>query len=111
MPSASAGSWHRMPPDRREPYLWSSIADDRACAPKHDVFPVTLAMSAAPAGTEEAPLPRFSHVYARLLPFQREGVDWAIKERAGRCLIADEMGLGKTVWRPLPRSRVYAARS
>ncbi|OCT63361.1 DNA annealing helicase and endonuclease ZRANB3 [Xenopus laevis] len=32
----------------------------------------------------------------RLLPFQREGVHFALK-RHGRCMIADEMGLGKTL--------------
>ncbi|XP_072527347.1 DNA annealing helicase and endonuclease ZRANB3 isoform X2 [Salminus brasiliensis] len=32
----------------------------------------------------------------RLLPFQREGVKFALS-RDGRCLIADEMGLGKTI--------------
>ncbi|KNC77281.1 hypothetical protein SARC_10248 [Sphaeroforma arctica JP610] len=32
----------------------------------------------------------------KLLPFQREGIQWAIR-RNGRALIADEMGLGKTV--------------
>ncbi|XP_066509369.1 DNA annealing helicase and endonuclease ZRANB3-like isoform X2 [Hoplias malabaricus] len=32
----------------------------------------------------------------RLLPFQKEGVLFAVS-REGRCLIADEMGLGKTV--------------
>ncbi|XP_064420047.1 DNA annealing helicase and endonuclease ZRANB3 isoform X3 [Latimeria chalumnae] len=32
----------------------------------------------------------------RLLPFQREGVRFAL-EKAGRCMIADEMGLGKTI--------------
>ncbi|KAE8581484.1 hypothetical protein XENTR_v10024805 [Xenopus tropicalis] len=32
----------------------------------------------------------------RLLPFQREGVCFALK-RHGRCMIADEMGLGKTL--------------
>ncbi|KAM8872272.1 DNA annealing helicase and endonuclease ZRANB3 isoform 1-T2 [Synchiropus picturatus] len=32
----------------------------------------------------------------RLMPFQREGVEFAISKR-GRCMIADEMGLGKTV--------------
>ncbi len=31
-----------------------------------------------------------------LLPFQREGVRYAIA-RQGRCLIADEMGVGKTL--------------
>lgn len=31
-----------------------------------------------------------------LLPFQREGVRFAIL-RQGRCLIADEMGVGKTL--------------
>ena len=33
---------------------------------------------------------------AALLPFQREGVRYAIARR-GRCLIADEMGVGKTL--------------
>ncbi|XP_039462840.1 DNA annealing helicase and endonuclease ZRANB3 isoform X4 [Oreochromis aureus] len=32
----------------------------------------------------------------RLMPFQREGVEFALS-RNGRCMIADEMGLGKTV--------------
>ncbi|XP_076736472.1 DNA annealing helicase and endonuclease ZRANB3 isoform X2 [Maylandia zebra] len=32
----------------------------------------------------------------RLMPFQREGVEFALS-RSGRCMIADEMGLGKTV--------------
>ncbi|XP_035249465.1 DNA annealing helicase and endonuclease ZRANB3 isoform X2 [Anguilla anguilla] len=32
----------------------------------------------------------------RLMPFQREGVEFALA-RNGRCMIADEMGLGKTV--------------
>ncbi|KAM4023819.1 DNA annealing helicase and endonuclease ZRANB3 [Anomaloglossus baeobatrachus] len=32
----------------------------------------------------------------RLLPFQREGVVFAL-QRQGRCMIADEMGLGKTL--------------
>ncbi|MBN3324771.1 ZRAB3 endonuclease, partial [Atractosteus spatula] len=32
----------------------------------------------------------------RLLPFQREGVTFALSRR-GRCMIADEMGLGKTI--------------
>ncbi|XP_041056971.1 DNA annealing helicase and endonuclease ZRANB3 isoform X1 [Carcharodon carcharias] len=32
----------------------------------------------------------------RLLPFQKEGIKFAI-ERNGRCMIADEMGLGKTI--------------
>ncbi|XP_053327400.1 DNA annealing helicase and endonuclease ZRANB3 [Spea bombifrons] len=32
----------------------------------------------------------------RLLPFQREGVKFAL-QREGRCMIADEMGLGKTI--------------
>ncbi|XP_069791239.1 DNA annealing helicase and endonuclease ZRANB3 isoform X2 [Narcine bancroftii] len=32
----------------------------------------------------------------KLLPFQKEGVKFAI-ERNGRCMIADEMGLGKTI--------------
>nr|XP_057908361.1 DNA annealing helicase and endonuclease ZRANB3 isoform X2 [Doryrhamphus excisus] len=32
----------------------------------------------------------------RLMPFQREGVDFALSKN-GRCMIADEMGLGKTV--------------
>ncbi|GJP85186.1 hypothetical protein CLOP_g15294 [Closterium sp. NIES-67] len=31
-----------------------------------------------------------------LLPFQREGVKFAV-QRGGRCLIADEMGVGKTI--------------
>lgn len=31
-----------------------------------------------------------------LLPFQREGVSFALK-RKGRVLIADDMGLGKTL--------------
>lgn len=31
-----------------------------------------------------------------LLPFQQEGVRYAISRR-GRCLIADEMGVGKTL--------------
>lgn len=34
-------------------------------------------------------------IKADLFPYQREGVDFAVK--AGRCLIADEMGLGKTI--------------
>jgi SWI/SNF-related matrix-associated actin-dependent regulator 1 of chromatin subfamily A len=33
---------------------------------------------------------------SQLLPFQREGVRFALK-RGGRVLIADEMGLGKTL--------------
>ena len=33
---------------------------------------------------------------AALLPFQREGVRYALR-RGGRALIADEMGVGKTV--------------
>ncbi|CAI5528607.1 unnamed protein product [Closterium sp. Naga37s-1] len=33
-----------------------------------------------------------------LLPFQREGVEFAVG-RGGRCLIADEMGVGKTIQR------------
>ncbi|KAM8934000.1 DNA annealing helicase and endonuclease ZRANB3 [Pelodytes ibericus] len=32
----------------------------------------------------------------RLLPFQKEGVRFAL-QREGRCMIADEMGLGKTI--------------
>ncbi|XP_069081160.1 DNA annealing helicase and endonuclease ZRANB3 isoform X1 [Pleurodeles waltl] len=32
----------------------------------------------------------------RLLPFQEEGIKFALK-RNGRCMIADEMGLGKTI--------------
>lgn len=38
----------------------------------------------------------FDNIYRKLLPFQKQGVDWAV-EHNGRCLIADEMGLGKTV--------------
>ncbi|KAM6178321.1 LOW QUALITY PROTEIN: DNA annealing helicase and endonuclease ZRANB3 [Rhynchocyon petersi] len=33
---------------------------------------------------------------AKLLPFQKEGVMFALK-RDGRCMVADEMGLGKTI--------------
>nr|XP_020865142.1 DNA annealing helicase and endonuclease ZRANB3 isoform X2 [Phascolarctos cinereus] len=33
---------------------------------------------------------------ARLLPFQKDGITFALK-RNGRCMIADEMGLGKTI--------------
>eukprot|EP00959_Pyramimonas_sp_CCMP1952_P289061 6045532-Pyramimonas_sp.AAC.2 len=32
-----------------------------------------------------------------LHPFQREGVQWAVRTQNGRALIADEMGLGKTL--------------
>uniref|UniRef100_A0A4W3I9T8 Zinc finger RANBP2-type containing 3 n=1 Tax=Callorhinchus milii TaxID=7868 RepID=A0A4W3I9T8_CALMI len=32
----------------------------------------------------------------RLLPFQKEGIKFAL-ERNGRCMLADEMGLGKTI--------------
>ncbi|XP_029461238.1 DNA annealing helicase and endonuclease ZRANB3 isoform X2 [Rhinatrema bivittatum] len=32
----------------------------------------------------------------RLLPFQKEGIKFALK-RHGRCMLADEMGLGKTI--------------
>ncbi|XP_066543672.1 DNA annealing helicase and endonuclease ZRANB3 isoform X2 [Amia ocellicauda] len=35
-------------------------------------------------------------LYHRLMPFQREGVKFALS-RHGRCMIADEMGLGKTI--------------
>eukprot|EP00961_Rhodomonas_salina_P205197 2769862-Rhodomonas_salina.6 len=35
-------------------------------------------------------------VRARLMPFQREGVRFAL-EKEGRVLIGDEMGLGKTI--------------
>ena len=37
-----------------------------------------------------------SHLRSSLLPFQAEGVVFAVG-RGGRCLLADEMGLGKTV--------------
>lgn len=37
-----------------------------------------------------------SEMMEKLLPFQKEGVRYAL-ERGGRCLIADEMGLGKTL--------------
>lgn len=40
--------------------------------------------------------PYFRAVWPRLLPFQREGVAFAVLKE-GRCAIADEMGLGKTV--------------
>ncbi|XP_027691539.1 DNA annealing helicase and endonuclease ZRANB3 isoform X6 [Vombatus ursinus] len=33
---------------------------------------------------------------ARLLPFQKDGITFALR-RNGRCMIADEMGLGKTI--------------
>lgn len=33
---------------------------------------------------------------AKLLPFQKEGIAFALK-RDGRCMVADEMGLGKTI--------------
>ncbi|XP_074158002.1 DNA annealing helicase and endonuclease ZRANB3 isoform X4 [Sminthopsis crassicaudata] len=33
---------------------------------------------------------------ARLLPFQKDGITFALK-RDGRCMVADEMGLGKTI--------------
>ncbi|XP_068923925.1 DNA annealing helicase and endonuclease ZRANB3 isoform X3 [Petaurus breviceps papuanus] len=33
---------------------------------------------------------------ARLLPFQKDGITFALK-RNGRCMVADEMGLGKTI--------------
>ncbi|XP_044522549.1 DNA annealing helicase and endonuclease ZRANB3 [Gracilinanus agilis] len=33
---------------------------------------------------------------ARLLPFQKNGISFALK-RDGRCMVADEMGLGKTI--------------
>ena len=42
---------------------------------------------------------RFSGMWPRLLPFQREGVAFALSKE-GRACICDEMGLGKTlqVW-------------
>ena len=35
-------------------------------------------------------------LYHALLPFQREGVEFAVRQ-GGRCLLADEMGVGKTI--------------
>ena len=35
-------------------------------------------------------------LYRALLPFQREGVEFAVRQ-GGRCLLADEMGVGKTI--------------
>ncbi|KAJ0033911.1 hypothetical protein Pint_24161 [Pistacia integerrima] len=37
-----------------------------------------------------------SHIESKLLPFQRDGVRFALKH-GGRVLLADEMGLGKTI--------------
>ncbi|KAK7104878.1 DNA annealing helicase and endonuclease ZRANB3-like [Littorina saxatilis] len=37
-----------------------------------------------------------TRLVTRLMPFQREGIIFAVKKE-GRCLIADEMGLGKTL--------------
>ena len=36
------------------------------------------------------------HLDRHLLPFQREGIEFAIRQN-GRCLIGDDMGLGKTI--------------
>lgn len=44
----------------------------------------------------EAPHASFHEIMPRLMPFQREGVEFALRQR-GRVLIGDEMGLGKTL--------------
>ncbi|XP_070546438.1 DNA annealing helicase and endonuclease ZRANB3-like [Ptychodera flava] len=49
---------------------------------------------AAGGGEDLSFLP--SSLRNRLMPFQREGVKFAIRKQ-GRCLIGDEMGLGKTI--------------
>ncbi|XP_026803599.3 DNA annealing helicase and endonuclease ZRANB3 [Pangasianodon hypophthalmus] len=53
-------------------------------------------LSAQAKGRDEELLLLPQKLEKRLLPFQRQGVQFALS-RAGRCLIADEMGLGKTV--------------
>ena len=47
-----------------------------------------------PTNLEDSRVPR--SLLDSLLPFQREGVSFALK-RKGRVLIADDMGLGKTL--------------
>ncbi|XP_056695842.1 uncharacterized protein [Spinacia oleracea] len=51
-----------------------------------------------------------SYIESKLLPFQREGVRFALQQ-GGRALIADEMGLGKTLqmiheWLKIPPSDI-----
>ncbi|XP_028837756.1 DNA annealing helicase and endonuclease ZRANB3 isoform X2 [Denticeps clupeoides] len=46
------------------------------------------------AGEELLVLPE--KLQKRLMPFQREGIEFALSQN-GRCMIADEMGLGKTI--------------
>lgn len=57
-------------------------ADPQRPAPAADRFSPPMALPAA--------------LSAALLPFQREGVAYALS-RHGRCLIADDMGLGKSL--------------
>jgi SWI/SNF-related matrix-associated actin-dependent regulator 1 of chromatin subfamily A len=52
------------------------------------------------SSSNNSPLKSLDHISSRLLkallPFQREGLEYAIR-RGGRVLFADEMGLGKTL--------------
>ncbi len=53
-----------------------------------------VALPARPVSDVQNRLP--AKLWASLLPFQREGVEYAVS-RGGRALIADEMGLGKSL--------------
>jgi SWI/SNF-related matrix-associated actin-dependent regulator 1 of chromatin subfamily A len=58
---------------------------------------IRLVTDAQQEGTGQFDPQRLPSVFmSKLMPFQRSGVEWAIR-RCGRALIADEMGLGKTV--------------
>jgi hypothetical protein len=62
------------------------------------------ALATTPTNLEDSRVPR--SLLDQLLPFQREGVSFALK-RKGRVLIADDMGLGKTLQGAQPSTTVW----
>ena len=58
---------------------------------------VAISVQRSQASSNQAAMNELpSHLCAALLPFQKEGVAFAI-DHGGRVLIGDEMGLGKTL--------------